>query len=65
MVGQVARSPLTFDQFVNQYPEDGGRYELRRVELDGGSGVCSGTVGVILVESTKNVSTRLKSSATK
>src|SRR6476646_2315999 len=35
MVGQVARSPLTFDQFVNQYPEDGGRYELRWGEVVG------------------------------
>lgn len=29
MVGQTTRSPLTFDEFVNQYPNDGGRYELR------------------------------------
>jgi len=35
MVGQVARSPLTFDQFVDQYPEDGGRYELRWGEVVG------------------------------
>lgn len=33
MVGQTARSPLTFDEFVNQYPEDGGRYELRWGEV--------------------------------
>lgn len=29
MIEQAARSPLTFDQFMNQYPDDGGRYELR------------------------------------
>jgi Uma2 family endonuclease len=33
MVGQTARSPLTFDEFVNQYPENGGRYELRWGEV--------------------------------
>ncbi len=33
MIGQTARSPLTFDEFVNQYPEDGGRYELRWGEV--------------------------------
>ncbi len=26
---QAATSPLTFDEFVERYPEDGGRYELR------------------------------------
>jgi Uma2 family endonuclease len=25
---QVAAQPITFDQFLQQYPEDGGRYEL-------------------------------------
>jgi Uma2 family endonuclease len=26
---QAASAPLTFDEFVERYPEDGGRYELR------------------------------------
>ena len=26
---QAAASPLTFDEFIERYPEDGGRYELR------------------------------------
>ncbi|MGB3311636.1 MAG: Uma2 family endonuclease [Nodosilinea sp.] len=26
---QAAASPLTFDEFIERYPDDGGRYELR------------------------------------
>ena len=56
MVGQVARSPLTFDQFVNQYsPSLPASF---RVEFDGGSGICSGTVAMILIEKLICVSDR-------
>lgn len=30
---QIAAAPLTFDDFVALYPEDGGRYELRYGEI--------------------------------
>lgn len=26
---QATASPLTFDEFIERYPNDGGRYELR------------------------------------
>ena len=33
MMIQAAAKPLTFDDFVEIYPEDGGRYELRHGEI--------------------------------
>ncbi len=29
----AAAKPITFDEFVGLYPEDGGRYELRHGEI--------------------------------